>query len=365
MNDHELDELLARAAAVTDHDIARRTRHLPFDELCEEIMTTSTPMDRPQPSEPPAIATATRVAATARRRRGRSRLLLAAAAAIVAAVAIGAIVNSGLRTEPVWAAELVEFAESSPLMLIDDPSWNVVYADGYGNEGEMRFSDEVREADLFWRAGELSTWLDDRLNSGEERGTVDIAGATATIVQYTGAEDYTALWQDDGHVLEFRTTSSSVEEFSDLLGSLVTVDVDRWLSAMPASVIATAHQPEAIAGMLDGIPLPVGFDPDALAVDTDIKDRYQLGAQVVGQVSCAWIEQWLAANEAGDTVAARQALDAMDTSSGWPIVQEMNEEGAYGSVLQSYVDSMHAGGGASDDEPPLADQYINGLGCSH
>lgn len=134
---------------------------------------------------------------------------------------------------------------------------------------------------------------------------------------------------------------------------------------MPASVVGAADRPAVISDMLTGIPLPDGFDPNRLAEHAGIKDRYQLGARVVGAVSCAWVEQWIDATEAGNSAAAQQATDAMDTSSEWPIIQEMNQSGAYGQILQTWVNAMHSGGQVSPpDGPSLADSYRDALGCS-
>lgn len=363
MNDHELDALLTRAAIVTDNDIAEWTRDAPFSELCEEIMSNTTDQTE-RPHTPALIITEDNQ--TARRRRRRPQLVAAAAAAAIVVVAIGAVINVRGNDDggTAWAAELVEFAERSPLMLIDNPAWEVTYADEYGKEGELKFTDGRRAAELAWRSGPLSDWLTDRLNGSTNHGPHRVVNGTATIVQYDGSDEYTALWEADGLVLEFRTQASNVDEFAGLLDALAVVDVDSWLTAMPASVIEAADQPAVISDILAGIPLPDGFDTSSLADDAGIKDRYQLGARVVGAVSCAWIEQWVDATEAGNADAAQQATEAMDTSSQWAILQEMNELGEYGNVLQTQVDAMHTDGQVlPPDGPALADSYRDTLGC--
>jgi len=170
-----------------------------------------------------------------------------------------------------------------------------------------------------------------------------VVNGSADVIQYDGTQTFVALWMADDRVLEFRVDGTTAEAFGALLDRLVVVDVDMWLRAMPASVIAAADQPVAVAEMLAGIPLPSGFDNAALVDDADVKDRYQLGARVVGAVSCAWIQQWIDATAAGDGAGAQAAVDAMTTSSGWPIVQEMAMSGAYPEVLQMFVDLMVQG----------------------
>jgi hypothetical protein len=250
-------------------------------------------------------------------------------------------------------------------MLMNDNAWRVTRADEYDkNEGEMTFTDNGHSADLNWRSGPLGPWLDDRLNGAIDHGRHKVVNGTARVIQYADSTTYTALWKADGRVLEFVTDAGSVDEFQSLLDTLVVVDVDTWLTAMPDSVIKQANQPAVIAEMLTGIPLPAGFDPSVLANDDEIKDRYQLGARVVSAVSCTWIEQWVDAKATGDTAAAQAAVDAMTTASQWPIIQEMNRSGAYGQVLQQFVDAMAAG----DSQPAakkfsVAEGYRSALGC--
>ena len=366
MDDRELDALLTRAATVTDNDIAEWTRDATYDQLCEEIMSTTTTTDKMQRHDAPTTVPF-RNERPARQPRRWIRLVAATAAAAVLLVGVATIIDvpgGEEGTGTAWAAELIEFAEGSPLILLDDPVWVVTYADEYSDGGEVVFASGQQEAELHWRPGPLSEWLDDRLQSGTDRGSHGVVNGTATIVQYDGSAEYTALWEADGRVLEFRAQAPTLHDFAHLLDSIVVVDVDSWLTAMPTSVIEAANQPAAVTDMLTGIPLPEDFDRTILTDDTGIKDRYQLGARVVGAVSCAWIEQWLRATETGDTVAAAQAIDAMDTSSEWPILQEMNESGAYGQVLQTMVDAMHNDGLVPPNGPALADSYRPGLGCS-
>ena len=179
-------------------------------------------------------------------------------------------------------------------------------------------------------------------------------------MQCNGSDEYTAFWEADELVLELRTQAANVDEFAGLLDALAVVDVDSWLTVMPASVIEAADKSAVISDILAGIPLPDGFDTSRLADDAGIKDR----ARVVGAVSCVWIEQGVDATEAGNAAAAQQATEAMDTSSQWAILQELNELGEYGKVLQTQVDAMQTDGQVlPPDGPARADSYRDTLGC--
>ena len=283
-----------------------------------------------------------------------------------AAVAAGALVvvdrGSSDGSNDAWSADLVVFAERSPLLLVD--GWEVVAADERGDEGELTFGSGERTADLTWRTGAFEDWVADRGYGGEILGTHLVPDGTATIIRPDGSLELTALWPVGDLTLEFRMAAADLSDFEDLLDSLHVVDVDAWLSAMPASVVELTDRAAVIDTMLTGIPLPDGFDVAALADGPQVRDRYQLGAEVVGAVTCIWIRQWLDATTSGDDAGAQQAVDAMSDSSHWPVIEEMNESGAYGLVLQIYVDAMVAGRATIRGGPTVADSYQIAFGCS-
>lgn len=92
-----------------------------------------------------------------------------------------------------------------------------------------------------------------------------------------------------------------------------------------------------------------------------VNQRYQLGARVAGGVACAWSEQWVAATTAGDDAGAKEAVDAMATAADWPILVEMDAEGAYGQVLRHYAAGMTEGGPVEPEV--VARYYRDGFGC--
>jgi hypothetical protein len=116
--------------------------------------------------------------------------------------------------------------------------------------------------------------------------------------------------------------------------------------------------------MLAGIPLPPGFDAASIPTSDAVRDRYQLGAQVAGTVACAWIDRWVAARRDGDEAAVREAVDAMATSTSWPILREMNAEGDYPEVLWELAAAMETNAAAPAGTPTSVEQaYESALGC--
>ncbi|MEZ5166947.1 MAG: hypothetical protein R2695_10820 [Acidimicrobiales bacterium] len=114
--------------------------------------------------------------------------------------------------------------------------------------------------------------------------------------------------------------------------------------------------------MLVGVPIPGTLDVASLGSSAELKDRYQLGAEVTGAVGCAWAAEWVDATGAGDDARAEAAASAMATSHDWPILREMSEQGAWSQVFWMVADGM-AGNGRTEDGAPIAEFYPPALGC--
>jgi hypothetical protein len=315
---------------------------------------------------PPWHATLPQRPRSAPRARGRLVVCLAlSAAAVIAAMSLGGVFSAG-RPAIAWAAELVHFAEASPLVLLEQPGWQVNYAnEDSANEGEIHFAGPASaEAALYWRSGSLTSWMADRAASADLTTTASVLGTTAHVYQYAGGrpgdEDITALWEYGGSVLEFRTGIADVAAFEALLGSLRQVDVNTWLSALPSSVVTTAGRTAAIASMLQGVALPPGFDPSTVTGSGLTSDRYQLGATVVGTVACTWFKRWSDGRASGNASEVQQAIAALATAKDWPIINQMSSEGAYPQVLEAFAAAMPSGHWYGR---PLAGDVDSGLGC--
>lgn len=365
MTDHEIDTLVAQANPLDDAALAALEIGDAELALRDGLLTEH---------DPPAPSPATR------RPRRRRRLPAGFAVAALAAFAFIALTGDDPGDSgSAWAAPLVRLAESSPLLLIDDPGWRVIRADERDEvEGEMTFirgdgpvdpnADDYfgRRADLHWRRGKLAMWQRDRAHDAPLVVKRTVLGKPAQISQYPeykGQKDFTALWREDGRVLEFRAVATDLAAFERLAASLKRVSVDAWLSAMPASVVKTASRPTVVREMLADMPLPPGFSSSELEDGAILSDRYQLGAQVSGAVACAWIDRWDAARKRGDEATAKRAIAAMQTAKDWKILEEMMSEGTWTQVLLGYADAMRGDGLWAGR--PLKGDVKDGLGCGY
>lgn len=347
-----LDQLLREAAPIGDD----RVRALRLDSVETELREAIVLYGEHEPESRPA-----------RRRRPLHwrlpGLAAAAALAVAAVLAVSLIGGSGTSPERAWAEPALRVANANPRLLIGQPGWTVTRADEFSvREGEMTFRSGSRRVNLFWRPGPHGEWVDDRAHSADRLAPVDVLGAQATVFRYRSQNGgLTALWRSGRYTMELTAGGLSAREYRRVLRSLKAVGVDRWLGAMPPSVVLPADSERVAEAMLAEIPRPDGFE---LESQTGVRDRYQLGARVAGGVACAWMEQWAEARGAGDPAAAAEAVDAMRTSRRWPILREMNAAGDYPEVLWELADAMRGDPpfpGATPDW--VEENYREGLGC--
>jgi hypothetical protein len=315
--------------------------------------------------------------------RGRRLILGAAAGLALAGAAAAAIALSddslttplGKSDTPTFPTAQVQAAQESPRLLVTAPGWKVIRADNHDSaSGEVEFSDGTDGHDLqitWYPARYYQTYLDDRANVSTPQEST-LLGRTATTVTYGNDEYATMLAPQGDTFVEIRGTAGDREAYDQLLQSIQQVDVDTWLAAMPASVVQPSAYPDAVSKMLDGVPLPPHFVLTPPANDTVI-DRYQLGAQVMSQVGCGWIETWLDAKKAGDEAKAEYAVDAMTTASHAAILNEMAKDGAYTQVFQQLaqqlrdgeIDNSPSGSETTEDGRTfeVGPGYATALGC--
>lgn len=328
----------------------------------------------------------------------RLAFVLAGAAALAVAVAIVVLAGStSERPSRAYAAELVRFAESTPLLLLEGPGWRVedVYEAprgpyrprGSGGEGSMEFvtgkpiPDEVvhvtavgkpehrpgskapvytkvresgmlpaavrqRKVELRWSHRSLATTLGYAHGYPHSHGQhwvkLPVLGITAEVdtraEQYVnqggpGDRQMTAYWSEDGYLLELQAAVPDLTSFEERLAWLSKVDSQVWLEAMPPQVVKAADHATAVREMLRGVPLPESFRPSLIPTAGITTSRDQVRAAVIGTVSCLWFRQWGEGRRAGDRALAEEAEKALTTYGRWPLYRELDRAGRYPAEL--------------------------------
>jgi len=395
MKANEIDRELREADPASSRQMARLELGPAEAALAEAIVA--------EPGSDGAPAGAAMPWPSASRRRRRGLLGLAGIATAAAAVAALLLLGGGASDYPskAYGAELIRFAESTPLLLLEGPGWRVQNANEEvgreGPEGTMEFvtgkpipyesvritnagkpvrrpgsrfpihtkeresgmlpaAVRQRRVELSWRHGSLAEAISTQRSSlhphGQRWVELPVLGTTAQVD--TRAEFYVnqggpgnrqmvAFWSEGGYLLELRAAVPDQAGFEERLDWLTKVDSGAWLDAMPAKVVKAADHDAAVREMLKGIPVPGTFKP-SLVPDTGLTtDRYQVGAKVTSTVSCLWFLQWAEARSGGDGAAVAEAEKAMATSRHWPILREMAKEGAYPETIWELAAEMPSG----------------------
>jgi hypothetical protein len=365
MRSQELNQVVADASPITDADLARFDLEAAGAELLREIVKSSASqadVDLTNGREPDARRRAT---------RGRVVAAVATAAVVIAAVTFVGIGSIGGDERPAFAAEAIKVAEANPRLLVSAPGWSVTRADEFTtDQGEMIFSDGQNELELFWNpADQYKGYLRDRTADSSAESEIEFLGQPATMFRYddtsTGSPDFTTLIPPQGKsFLEVRGDALGSEDaYLELLYSLQPTDVDTWLAAMPASVVSPTDRAATVDEMLEGIPLPPGFDVHGLKRGDIVSDRYQLGAQVTGAVACEWLDRWTAGTKAGDSAKVRQAKEALATARDWPILLEMHRDGGgYPESIWNWAEDRRGDSGRGRN---TTRNYNPELGCRY
>jgi hypothetical protein len=314
-----------------------------------------------------------------------------ATAALVVLFAVGEDSGSPQRA---YGAKLVSFAESTPLLLLEGPGWqvrNVVqWQHGSGSmefgpgpagpaephpsrreiiQREARLPIVTRAVKLSWApwARGARGWLGSYQSHGftitaPVLGTVAHIdpNAESSIAGAGGRRWMIAIWKEGGRVLSLSAWVPDLAAFRERLGWLQRVDAQSWLDAMPQRVVKAADYGAEVREMLQGIPLPAGFDPSKIPNRDVTTNRYSVGKAVGGAVACEWFSRWFDARAAHDVGAAREARQTLLRSGSWPVFRRITTEGSYPQLVVEFAEALPSGRWGHDR--PLR-QIINS-GCT-
>jgi hypothetical protein len=268
---------------------------------------------------------------------------LACVAVIAVLVVLGGgsvdTVKEGGR--PTYAAAAVKVAEANPRLLVTAPGWSIIHANITADDGGLTYKDAGHPYPrpyavvMNWAPTGLyreALWGLRRHATAVTHSTV--LGRQVTTFRERGG-DYETVFPPQGDV--FVTLALPGVEHEALLRSVRAVSVDRWLAAMPPEVVQPAAESGVIAQMLQGVPLPPGFDRSSLEAEGELSNRYDLGQAVAGAVACGWLESWDAATRSGDDATAQEAVEAMSGARHWSVLLQMvHEKGYRGAELPAH-----------------------------
>jgi hypothetical protein len=390
MSTRELRRLLAAA------DPVDRTRLERIDFVAMEGELTAD-LEGSWPVADPERATELRVADAGllprpHRRRPRNLALAGGAAALAVVVALVIVLAGGSGGSggpaPAYGADLVRFAESSPLLLLEGPGWRVQHVSQSktreGTDGSMEFvtgkavpyesieilgnekretekgmfppSIRQRQVELRWSHESLTQAVEMQRGSPHPHGQrwvkLPVLGTTAVVDTRAefyanqggpGNREMVALWSEGGWTLSLKAAVKDQAAFEERLDWLTKVSSQEWLEAMPAAVVKAADFHGTVREMIKGIPLPKTFSLSRVPDEGLTTNREQIGSQVAGTISCLWLRQWGAAQRSGDAAAAEEATEAMATSRHWKILTDVESTNGYSPLVWEIAEDMKRG----------------------
>lgn len=315
-------------------------------------------------------------------RRGFFAVAAAMALAATAAVLLLAAGGSTQSTAPAYGAELVRFAQSTPLLLLERQGWEVrnMYQWREG-EGKIEFGPGSADSPVAhisqrhpehqmagirlpgWRKVEvswspLSASSKQFLAAPRAHGfstTMPVLGTTADVDpgRITGTRGGIvhhphylrpfAVWREGDQIVTMAAFVHHLGAFRDRLSWLHRVGAESWLEAMPPRVVAAAEYGAEASEMLKGVPLPPSFNPRTIPNRHLTTNKYQIGKAVGGAVACAWFGDWFEARADRDQAAAREARGELLGSGGWPVFREISKEGLYPALVIKFAEALPSG----------------------
>jgi hypothetical protein len=252
---------------------------------------------------------------------------------------------------PVLASPVVGFVEADP-----------VSATAMGHRVTYIYQRDADQLELdAYAGGQFANALRIR---GDDRETVTLDGFEAALRDYGNGRYRLNLvrgfwaWEIDGSAF------ASADEFLETAAHLVSVDGATWEESLPREIVGPSGRAAAIDAILADMPLTAGFDRSALTDRDTTSSRYPLGVEVTQAVTCAWLDQWLDASEAGDEAAAAEAEAALAGSTDWDILIELDQEGGWSQVVWELAASIGQQTDArSDPRARTPEDSASSLGC--
>jgi hypothetical protein len=167
-----------------------------------------------------------------------------------------------------------------------------------------------------------------------------------------------AIWRERDRMLSLSAWVPDLPAFRARLSWLQKVDAQTWLEAMPQRVVKAADYGAEVRDMLQGIPIPAGFDPSRIPDRGVTTNRYSVGKAVGGAVACEWFGRWFDARADQDGSAAREARRILLNSGSWPVFRRINTEGSYPQLVVEFAEALP--GGRWGHERPLRQVIDNG-----
>lgn len=273
---------------------------------------------------------------TQQRRWTKWALPAAAAAAVAALIVVPQLVGDDAPKTKIDNLPVATAPGSGRIAVLEAAGWTMDDASVDKRGGELTYESGDDELDISWRlADTYADYVADRDDIGPS-ASIDVLGRSAQMWAYDRT-DHTMIRVVEGDFyLEVRGSGMPKAAYLELLGDLKAIapaDLDAYL---PDAFITAGERSAAIADMLADIPVPDGFDAD---IKSEEIDPYQLGADVTGAVTCAWLKVY----DEGDAAARTEAEQALIGARDWAVLKTMTADGDWPDAIWEIGDRLKRG----------------------
>ena len=348
----------------------------------------SKPGPEPHVFDPDLVSVSSSDGARPRHTAGRAVGVAAAAVAVVGGLAVLATRDTSPassdepalsdaaappQTDPTTDAALtstdqLDDADELPRFALSEPGWTMTHA----SESEHGGSYIFEHAD--GRTLDAST-----IPGGSDGFEARVGDEDRVVIGLWHVRDYSATAEEGGGDGRYRADSlrgewtyefdgapfDSLDAFMTTVAGAHTVDETEWQESLPDSFVSGSEQTATAADLLRDVPLPDGFDIDALG-DGTTNSRYQFIAHVSGAVACAWLDQWFTGQETDDLPLQQDAAAALATAKDWSMLTEIADQGGWSDEVWQHADAVNGGEGmltGAGPQPPSREAANSALGC--
>lgn len=204
-----------------------------------------------------------------------------------------------------------------------------VHQEGPGTPRAISTTQTNVEID-WYPARQFKAYAADRA-SEKSFGDLQVLGSTGHAITYSRTDHAVMRPPVGGFFLEVRAQGVDAAAFKRIVGELRGTDAEGLQATLPDTFVTDGDRPAKIAEIAKDIPLPAGFSLSQ--IHSRQTDPYQLGAEVTGAITCAWVDAW----QSGDRKAA---ADAMATSHHWAVLKQMERSGDWPAAIWDLADSL-------------------------
>ena len=197
--------------------------------------------------------------------------------------------------------------------------------------------------------------------------STQVINGVEAFVQSNADNQWSVYWMSGNWA--FSATFSNVDDpamIPDLLNRFRLVDDSTFATMYEGGdVVTDSNRPATVAAMITDVELPPAVSVSDLANRRGANERYQEVVAVSSAIACSWLEVYFD-NVNTDPATAQAAADSLAASTGWDMLQEIEDQGGWSNAVWEAAAAINGNGpipDGTDGQAPTRENTYPGLGC--